>query len=212
MIAVSFDDGAVGSSPTASSMRILNALADQGFHATFFYVGSWTQQKGTSGSEEIKYAFSKGMEIANHTWTHPENLPNMGVSGIQNEINQTASLLKSITGAEPAKLLRLPYLNNGPAISQALPDYGLVTCQIDTQDWNKASADQIYNTLKQAVDSGSGNGAVVLCHETYDTTAAAIEKFAPYAKSKGWQIASIGEMYAANGKSIPGGQEIKKVY
>ena len=212
MIAVSFDDGAVGSSPTASSMRILNALADQGFHATFFYVGSWTQQKGTSGSEEIKYACSKGMEIANHTWTHPQNLPSMGVSGIQNEVNQTASLLKSITGAEPAKLLRLPYLNNGPAISQALPDYGLVTCQIDTQDWNNASADQIYNTLKQAFDSGSGNGAVVLCHETYDTTAAAIEKFAPYAKSKGWQIASIGEMYAAKGKSIPGGQEIKKVY
>ena len=61
-------------------------------------------------------------------------------------------------------------------------------------------------------DSGSGNGAVVLCHETYDTTAAAIEKIAPYAKQKGWQIAAIGDMYKAKGKSIPGGQEIKKVY
>ena len=212
MIAISFDDGAVGSSPTASSMRIINAIADQGFHATFFYVGSWTQQKGNDGAQEIKYAYSKGMEIANHTWTHPQNLPSMGVTGIQSEVNQTANLLKQITGADPAKLLRLPYLNNGPAISQALPDYGLVTCQIDTQDWNGASASQIANTIKQAVDSGSGNGAVVLCHETYDTTAAAIEEGAPYIKAKGWQIASIGEMYAAKGKSIPGGQEIKRVY
>jgi peptidoglycan/xylan/chitin deacetylase (PgdA/CDA1 family) len=212
MIAVSFDDGAVGSSPTASSMRIINALADSGFNATFFYVGSWTQNKGNDGAQEIKYAYQKGMEIANHTWTHPQNLPSMGVGGIQDEVNKTANLLKQITGAEPAKLLRLPYLNNGPALSQALPDYGLVTCQIDTQDWNNASADQIYNTIKQAIDSGSGNGAVVLCHETYDTTAAAIEKIAPYAKQKGWQIAAIGDMYKAKGKSIPGGQEIKKVY
>jgi len=212
MIAVSFDDGAVGSSPTASSMRIINALADQGFNATFFYVGSWTQNKGNDGAQEIKYAYQKGMEIANHTWTHPQNLPSMGITGIQDEVNKTANLLKQITGAEPAKLLRLPYLNNGSAISQALPDYGLVTCQIDTQDWNNASADQIYNTIKQAIDSGSGNGAVVLCHETYDTTATAIEKIAPYAKQKGWQIAAIGDMYKAKGKSIPGGQEIKKVY
>ena len=55
------------------------------------------------------------------------------------------------------------------------------------------------------------DGAVVLCHETYDTTAAAIEELAPYIKAKGWQIATISEMYAAKGKSIPTGQVIKRV-
>jgi len=212
MIAISFDDGAVGSSPTASSMRIINAIADQGFHATFFYVGSWTQQKGNSGAEEIKYAYQKGMEIANHTWTHPQNLPSMSSSEIRSEIDKTANLLEQITGAKSSKLLRLPYLNNGPALQSTLSDYGLVSCAIDTGDWNNASKDQIVNKVKSAIADGSGNGAVVLCHETYDTTAAAIEELAPYIKAQGWQIATMSEMYAAKGKSIPGGQLITRVY
>ncbi|MGB4092524.1 MAG: endo-1,4-beta-xylanase [Ruminococcus flavefaciens] len=212
MIAISFDDGAVGSSPTASSMRIINAIADQGFHATFFYVGSWTQQKGNSGAEEIKYAYQKGMEIANHTWTHPQNLPSMSSPEIRSEVDKTANLLEQITGAKSSKLLRLPYLNNGPAVQSTLSDYGLVSCAIDTGDWNNASKDQIVNKVKSAMADGSANGAVVLCHETYDTTAAAIEELAPYIKAQGWQIATMSEMYAAKGKSIPGGQLITRVY
>ncbi|MDE5569739.1 MAG: glycoside hydrolase family 11 protein, partial [Ruminococcus sp.] len=54
MVAISFDDGA---SP-ATGTRIVNAIADSGFHATFFYVGDWI--RGTDGENEVKYAFSKG--------------------------------------------------------------------------------------------------------------------------------------------------------
>ena len=213
MIAISFDDGAVGSSPTASSMRIINAIADQGFHATFFYVGSITDQKKNKGSyEEIKYAYSKGMEIANHTWTHSESFPDMSTAQIRDEVDKTAKLLDSIIGAPSSKLLRLPYLKYSNNIQKALPDYGLVSCDIDTVDWNKATKEQIVDKIKSRIEDGSADGAVVLCHETYDTTAAAIEELAPYIKAKGWQIATISEMYAAKGNSIPTGQVIKRVY
>ena len=80
------------------------------------------------------------------------------------------------------------------------------TCAIDTEDWNNASKDQIVNKVKKAMSNGTGDGAIVLCHETYSTTAAAIEELAPYCKAQGWQIVSISEMFAAKGKSLNGGQ------
>lgn len=36
MVAIAFDDGAVGTAANATSTRILNALSDSGFHSTFF--------------------------------------------------------------------------------------------------------------------------------------------------------------------------------
>lgn len=203
MVAISFDDGAVGSSSTASSMRIINALAKQDFRATFFYVGDWI--RGTDGEQEVKYAYSKGMEIANHTKSHP-NLSEKSASEIRSEYDQCASKLKGIIGAEPSKLLRLPYLASNQTVQSTLNDVPLITCSIDTQDWNGASKDQMVSKIKSAMNDGSLNGAIVLCHETYDTTAAAIEELAPYLKEQGWQIVTVSEMFEAKGKQLNGGQ------
>ncbi len=203
MVAISFDDGAVGSSANATSMRIINALAKQDFRATFFYVGDWI--RGTDGEQEVKYAYSKGMEIANHTKSHP-NLTEKSASEIRSEYDQCASKLKGIIGAEPSKLLRLPYLASNQTVQSTLNDVPLITCSIDTQDWNGASKDQMVSKIKSAMNDGSLNGSIVLCHETYETTAAAIEELAPYLKEQGWQIVTVSEMFEAKGKQLNGGQ------
>ena len=205
MIAISFDDGC---SP-ANNKKIVDALTEQGFHATFFYVKNWSQ--GADNQAEIKYAYSKGMEIANHSTTHPY-LGQKSSYEVRQEVDGCHDYLKSIIGAEPSKLLRLPYLDQGGAVKSTLTDYGLVTCAIDTEDWkDETSTSQIVQTIKNAMSNGSGNGAVVLCHETKDKTVAAIQELAPYIKAQGWQIVTISEMYAAKGKSIPYGQIITRV-
>lgn len=203
MVAISFDDGAVGSSANATSMRIINALAKQDFRATFFYVGDWI--RGTDGEQEVKYAYSKGMEIANHTKSHP-NLTEKSASEIRSEYDQCASKLKGIIGTEPSKLLRLPYLASNQTVQSTLNDVPLITCSIDTQDWNGATKDQMVNKIKTAMNDGSLNGSIVLCHETYEATAAAIEELAPYLKEQGWQIVTVSEMFEAKGKQLNGGQ------
>lgn len=203
MVAISFDDGAVGNSPTDSSMRIINAIADQGFHATFFYVGDWI--KNSSGEGEIKYAFSKGMEIANHTTSHPY-LTQKSASEIRNEFDQTHAKLKSIIGVEPSKLMRLPYLASNSTVESTLYDVPLISCSIDTGDWNNATKDDIINKVITAKNNGSLNGAIVLAHETYSTTAEAMEYLAPYLKSEGWQIVTISEMYAVKNQQLSGGK------
>ena len=56
------------------------------------------------------------------------------------------------------------------------------------------------------MSNGSLDNAIVLCHETYDTTAEAMEYLCPYLKSQGWQIVTVSELFAANGKELNGGQ------
>ena len=202
MVAISFDDGAVGTSSNSSSMRILNALSNSGFHSTFFYVGNWTN---SSNQDEVKKAYDMGMEIANHTNSHPY-LTNLSESEIRSEYDTCAQKLKSIIGAEPSKLLRLPYLASNSTVQSALYDAPLITCSIDTQDWNGASSDQIIGTIKNAMSNGSLDNAIVLCHETYDSTAEAMEYLCPYLKSQGWQIVTVSELFAVNGKEMNGGQ------
>jgi peptidoglycan/xylan/chitin deacetylase (PgdA/CDA1 family) len=199
MMAISFDDGT-----DPNGKKIIDALAKEGFTATFFYVGNWIKDES-----QVRYAYQKGMEVANHTTTHPY-LTNLSAGEIKNEYNQTYSKLKSIIGAEPSKLLRLPYLASNGTVTSALSDVPMITCSIDTEDWNGASKDQIVSKIKNAMNNGSANGAIILCHETYATTAAAIEEIAPYAKAQGWQIVSISEMFAAKGKTLNGGQIYQK--
>lgn len=209
MVAISFDDGAVGTSASASSMRIINAIADSGFHATFFYVGDWTNT--TDKENEVKYAYGKGMEIANHTTSHPY-LTNLSESEIRSEYDTTAAKLKNIIGTDPAPLLRLPYLAYNDTVTRALSDVSMITCKVDSGDWNNATKDDIINKITSAMQDGSLDNSIVLCHETYDTTAAAMEYLAPYLKAQGWQIVTVSEMFAVNGKQLEGGKIYSACY
>lgn len=68
MVAISFDDGPVGIADTDYSMRIQNAIADNGFHATFFYaINLWGRNLDSTLEKEILRAEDLGFEVANHT-------------------------------------------------------------------------------------------------------------------------------------------------
>ncbi len=145
------------------------------------------------------------MEIANHTTSHPD-LTKKSASEIRSEYDTTNSKLKNIIGTEPSKLLRLPYLSANDTVKQTLSDVPMITCSIDTGDWNNATKDDIINKIVTAKNNGSLNGSIVLAHETYDTTAEAMEYLAPYLKSEGWQIVSISEMFEVKNQKLSGGQ------
>ncbi len=201
MVAICFDDGAKSADPSSSSMRIINAIADSGFHSTFFYVGNWIN---SNNEAEVKYASQKGMEIANHSTTHPD-LTTKSASEIRSEYETTQNKLRSIIGKEPSAMMRLPYLACNSTVQSTLNDVALITCSIDTGDWNNASTNDIINKITSAMANGSLDNAIVLCHETYDTTAEAMEYLAPYLKQQGWQIVTVSELFAVNGKTLNGG-------
>ncbi|MBP5433351.1 MAG: polysaccharide deacetylase family protein [Ruminococcus sp.] len=200
LCAISFDDGASAQSKSDPGYRIIDALIKNNMTATFFIVGDWIKT-----NDQIKYEYQNGMEVANHTQSHP-HLGQLGSSQIRSEWENCNSKLKGIIGAEPSHLMRLPYLESNATVQSALNDVPLISCAIDTQDWNNASKDQIVNTIKQAAQNGSLEGAIVLCHENYATTAAAMEEVLPWLAQNGYQNVNISDMAKAHGKTLAGGQ------
>ncbi len=200
MVALSFDDGPVGTLSSDTSIRIQDALADNGFHATFFYWGNFIN----SGNQaEITRAQSLGMEIANHTMSHP-NLSEKSDAEIRNEIQSCASILQGLTGQENF-LIRPPYLAVNTAV-QTNAGAPLITCSVDSADWNGATTQQIIDKMVAGMNDGSLDNAIVLMHETYTTTAEALEYLAPYMKEQGWQIVTVSELFKANNKEMYDGQ------
>ncbi|MCR4794498.1 MAG: glycoside hydrolase family 11 protein [Ruminococcus sp.] len=200
LCAISFDDGASATSRQDPAYRIMDALIKNNMTATFFYVGDWIKT-----NDQVKFAYQNGMEVANHTKSHP-SLGSLGSQQIRSEWEQCNSKLKNIIGTEPSHLMRLPYLDGGGQVKSALYDVPLISCAIDTKDWDNASKDQIVNTIKQAAQNGSLEGAIVLCHENYATTAAAMEEVLPWLAQNGYQNVNISDLAAAKGKTLAGGQ------
>ncbi|MCR5600289.1 MAG: endo-1,4-beta-xylanase, partial [Ruminococcus sp.] len=202
LCAISFDDGASAKSRQDPAYRIMDALIKNNMTATFFYVSDWINT-----TEQVKFAYENGMEVANHTKDHTQSgLSKLNSSQIRSEWEQCNSRLKQIIGTEPSHLMRLPYLDGGGQVQSALYDVPLISCAIDTKDWDHASKDQIVNTIKQAAQNGSLEGAIVLCHENYETTAAAMEEVLPWLAQNGYQNVNISDMAKAHGKTLAGGQ------
>lgn len=192
MIAFTFDDGPVGTADTATSIRIQNALAASGQHATFFY---WGNSLNNLNAAEIKRAYDLGFEIGNHTSTH-QDLSKLTAEKILTEVNTQAEKLSAITGLTNF-LIRPPYLATNTTVRLTVPA-PLINCSIDSKDWAGASAEDIITTI----NTQKKDGAIVLMHETSSATASAMEILIPQLVAEGWQIVSVSELFKAKGQEM----------
>lgn len=190
MIAFTFDDGPVGTADTASSIRILNTLKEYGMHATFNYITSLINDK-TKG--EILQAMEQGCEIGNHT-TGYDSLSGFTSDKIESNVESARKALEDLTGIS-SFTLRPPNLALNDDVYHTV-NVPMIGCNVYSLDWEGKSTEDIIKNVENAKD-----GDVVLMHETYATTAEAVEHLVPYFVEKGYQIVSVSELFAV--KDIP---------
>jgi peptidoglycan/xylan/chitin deacetylase (PgdA/CDA1 family) len=153
-VALTFDDGPWPSSTVA----IVKILQKYGVKATFFEIGRQARQM-PSISRQVADA---GMEMANHSETHPLNLGRLSATGVANEITRGQKDITRASGKAP-KFFRPPGGNTTPAMYPVLAKLGLgwVQWDIDTDDWQRPSAGAISSKVLRNVRPG----AVVLMHD-----------------------------------------------
>ncbi len=196
MIAFTFDDGPIGTADTATSIRIQDALAASGQHATFFY---WGNRINAANEAEIKRAYDMGFEIGNHTYSHAD-LTKMTPEKMLEDVAKCADKLTAITGLEQF-LVRPPYLSTNQTMRSTIRQ-PMINCSIDTKDWAGATTEDIINTIT----TQKKDGAIVLMHENYAATAEAMETLIPQLVAEGWQIVSVSELFKAKGLELKDGQ------
>lgn len=195
-VAFTFDDGPLPYAEDSTAMRILKTYEKYGQTATFFY---WGERINDASAPEMKFARSIGCEAGNHTFTHCP-LTEKTVEEMKDELKKTSDAVENVLGAAP-KLMRLPYLASNETVT-ATVDYPMINCSADSRDWDNATTDEIIQRIMDVEAAGELENAIVLMHEPYETTAAAVEYLIPTLIEKGYRFVTVSELAKQNGVEL----------
>ncbi|RYY04856.1 MAG: 1,4-beta-xylanase [Gammaproteobacteria bacterium] len=170
-VGITFDDG-----PTSNTTTLTNLLKQNGLTPV-----TWFNQGNNVASNSSLLATERTVgEVQNHSYTH-SHMTSWTYQQVYDELNRTNQAIQN-TGAPKPTLFRPPYGETNSTIQQAATALGLkiVTWDVDSQDWNGASAAAIANANNQLQ-----NGQVILMHDgSYTNTNSAIAQIAANLKAK----------------------------
>ena len=190
MVALTFDDGPYD----RVTNRIVKVLAKHDSRATFFVVGNRVERY----ADTMKNAYNKGNQIATHTFDHGD-LSKMKKKQIHRELKRAFRVMKKINGENPT-MLRPPYGNVNDKMRQTIR-IPMIYWNVDTEDWASRNKDKILSRCKSIKD-----GDIVLMHDLYPSTAAAVEKLVPKLRKKGFQLVTVEELFYYKGIDAKGGK------
>ena len=159
-VALTFDDG-----PNANTDTLLATLRSCGARATMFNTG----EHASSDPSLVAAEANAGMWIGNHSYSHPHMLT-LGSDEMRDELARTQSAIEAGGGGTPT-LFRPPFGETDERLESAAVGLGmlLVTWDVDSEDWNGATAEAIVAAAERLQD-----GDVLLMHDGHATTIAAI--------------------------------------
>jgi len=186
VISLTFDDGADGTNID----EILKILDANKVKATFFLTGTGVNHHPA----KIRRIVSKGHEIANHSYSHPD-FRNLTYTQMNTELKKTETVIKTATGIYPKKLFRAPY---GASNSHVLEGVGragypyTIQWNIDTIDWRGDSATRIYNRVINNAKAGS----IVLMHtgKGASGTVEALPRMIKELKRQGYGFVTVSQL------------------
>ena len=195
-IAISFDC-AWGTDYTD---KLLEVLARENVHATFFMVQFWAEKY----PEYVKKIAEAGHEIGTHSATH-SYMSKLSEEKIRQELSTSSAVIEAASGVRP-DLFRAPFGDYNDRLIRTARDAGYYTIQwdVDSLDWKDLSANDIAMRVISRVRSGS----IILCHNNGKHTAEALPVILDTLKNKGFTFVPIGELiYRENYTIDPNGRQ-----
>ncbi|MBS7370300.1 MAG: polysaccharide deacetylase family protein [Oscillospiraceae bacterium] len=187
LAALTFDDGP----NTVTTPQVLEKLEKYGVVASFFVVGD----NITPESERVmKKAAEMGCEINNHSRTHSV-MPEQSPQQMRAETDLTSGIIERVTGKAP-RFFRPPYIAVSEAMFESIPLTFIAG--IGAQDWlDEVSAEERAQRILDAVKDGD----IILLHDMEGNTATvnALDTIIPELISRGFELVTVGGLFAAKG-------------
>jgi peptidoglycan/xylan/chitin deacetylase (PgdA/CDA1 family) len=198
-IVLTFDDGP---SPPMTN-TVLNALAQECVHATFFLVG-----KPASGRAAlVKRIAAEGHTIGHHSYTHAylaRITPDEAVAEIDRGIAADEMALHGVSTTTPSTpFFRFPYFESTPATLELLQSRGIVVFGADfwASDWERMSPEQELKLVTSRLEQV--HKGILLLHDPQPRTAAMLPAFLRYLKENGYHVVHLVPAPAAQPAAIP---------
>ncbi len=182
VVALTFDDGP----KPGMTEPLLQILVEQKIPATFFVIGRHV----TEFPELTKQISDAGMEIANHSYSHP-NLTKISVMDAAAELMRTQTAIARVTGKFP-RYMRPPGGNWNKSLAAIVKYWGLTACMwsVDAYGAEIVSAQQVADTVLAQVHPGS----IILMHNGKMSTIQALPTILSELKRRGYKFATVGDL------------------
>jgi len=183
VIALTFDDGP----KPGMTEPLLEILIKEKVPATFFVIGRHV----IAYPELTRQITAAGMELANHSYTHP-NLTKIGDAAVAREIMRTQAAIEQVTG-KTSRFVRPPGGNWNNAVSKVCRDWGLIPCMwtVDVYGSEVIGAQSVADAVLMQVRPGS----VILMHNGKMSTLQALPTVIKELKRRGYSFATVETMY-----------------
>ena len=185
-VALSFDDG-----PVESTRNILDILKENHAEAAFFLIG-----KNISGNEDlVKRMIQDGHVIGNHSFSHHPLFDLFSSGKMLNDMESMNQSVKNITGFSP-RFFRPPYGVTNPNLKKAVMTGGFISI-----GWSIRSLDTIIKNqhrLLSKILSSLRPGAILLLHDTSETTVAILPELLKSIRQRGFEIVRLDKMVNLN--------------
>lgn len=162
-VALTIDDGP---HPNFTPM-MLDVLAEFDVPATFNMIGTQVVEQ----PRLVQRIVAEGHQIADHTVTHPLNMPGLSAAKIKDEIGTAHDQIAQTCGRAP-HLFRAPGGNWSQQVLDTAAQHGLISVDwaVDPRDWERPGSGKIADSLMKAQP-----GDVLLCHDGGGDRAQTIE-------------------------------------
>ena len=197
MVALTFDDG-----PTDYTELILDILNRHGARATFCVLGRVANARQSVLVRIVEY----GSEVVGHSWNH-RRFSVIDADEITWQIRDTSNLIYRVTGQRPPRLMRPPYgdLNDTARLAAANLGYSFLLWSIDPRDWEFRDAEQVYHNIMSQIRAS----AIIVLHDTRETTAQAMELVIPSLLEQGFQLVTASELIAHHYGNLVAGESYR---
>ncbi len=189
-IAITLDAGA-GADPFP---KLIAGINGAGVKLTFFLTGTWAQQNPTY----VQQIVSSGMEIANHSWSHPD-FTSLSNEAIRQEMEKTETLLSKFTGSSTKPLWRAPLGARDSRVLQLVNSMGYrsIYWTLDSLDSIGApkSAQFLIDRITKQTDAQL-DGQIILMHIGSATSAEALPAIIKNLKARGFKIVTVSQLLA----------------
>lgn len=190
MVALTFDDG-----PSGNTNTVLDTLEAYGAHATFFVIGRNVDEE--TGAV-MRRAVDMGCEIGSHTFDHID-LVKASPEQFQQTIQQADDRILEAIGRYPY-FLRPPYGSFDDNMRRHVGK-PLAFWSVDTKDWKTKDAAVTVDRVMKNIEDGD----VVLMHDLYAETAAAVTQIVPSLVQQGYQLVTLSELTYYRGVELENG-------